>query len=223
MALKITFLGHAAFLLSDGEHAIAIDPFLSGSPVAAAKPDEIEVDYVALTHGHPDHFGDTIDILKKNDAVFIGAFEIANYVGEHGVEKVEPGNPGGTISTSFGSVSFTHAFHSSSYDGRYMGMPCGLIVEMGGKRFYHLGDTGLFSDLKLYGELYRPDVAAIPIGDRFTMGPELGSKAAEMVGAPVAIPIHYKTMPALVQDASRFVPEGIEVKELDPGESITVE
>jgi L-ascorbate metabolism protein UlaG (beta-lactamase superfamily) len=160
MALKITFLGHAAFLLSDGEH---------------------------------------------------------------GIEKIEPGNPGGTISTSFGSVSFTHAFHSSSYEGRYMGMPCGLIVEMGGKRFYHLGDTGLFSDLKLYGELYRPDVAAIPIGDRFTMGPELGSKAAEMVGAPVVIPIHYKTMPALVQDASRFVPEGIEVRELDPGESLTVE
>ncbi|MFP4302265.1 MAG: metal-dependent hydrolase [Spirochaetaceae bacterium] len=223
MALKITFLGHSAFLLSDGKESMVIDPFLSGSPVAAAKPDEIKVEYVALTHGHADHFGDTIEILKQNDGTFIGAFEIANYVGEQGIEKIEPGNPGGTISTSFGSVTFTHAFHSSSYEGRYMGMPCGLIVEMGGKRFYHLGDTGLFGDLKLYGELYRPDVAAIPIGDRFTMGPELGSKAAEMVGAPVAIPIHYKTMPVLVQDASRFVPEGVAVKELEPGESITVE
>ncbi|MFW6250072.1 MAG: metal-dependent hydrolase [Alkalispirochaetaceae bacterium] len=223
MALKITFLGHSAFLLSDGKESMVIDPFLSGSPVAAAKPDEIKVEYVALTHGHADHFGDTIEILKQNDGTFIGAFEIANYVGEQGIEKIEPGNPGGTISTSFGSVTFTHAFHSSSYEGRYMGMPCGLIVEMGGKRFYHLGDTGLFGDLKLYGELYRPDVAAIPIGDRFTMGPELGSKAAEMVGAPLAIPIHYKTMPVLVQDASRFVPEGVAVKELEPGESITVE
>ncbi|MFW6337697.1 MAG: metal-dependent hydrolase [Alkalispirochaetaceae bacterium] len=223
MALKITFLGHSAFLLSDGKESMVIDPFLSGSPVAAAKPDEIKVEYVALTHGHADHFGDTIEILKHNDGTFIGAFEMANYVGEQGIEKVEPGNPGGTISTSFGSVTFTHAFHSSSYEGRYMGMPCGLIVEMGGKRFYHLGDTGLFGDLKLYGELYRPDVAAIPIGDRFTMGPELGSKAAEMVGAPLAIPIHYKTMPVLVQDASRFVPEGVAVKELEPGESITVE
>lgn len=223
MALKITFLGHAAFLLSDGEHSIAIDPFLSGNPVAAAKPDDIEVEYVALTHGHPDHFGDTLEILKKNDATLIAANEIALYVGEQGIEKIEPGNPGGTIATSFGSVSFTHAFHSSSYEGQYMGMPCGLVVDMGGKRFYHLGDTGIFSDLKLFGEIYRPDVAAVPIGDRFTMGPELASKAAEMVGAPVAIPVHYKTMPVLAQDASRFVPEGIEVKELDPGESITVE
>ncbi|MFW6215472.1 MAG: metal-dependent hydrolase [Alkalispirochaetaceae bacterium] len=222
MALKITFLGHSAFLLSDGKTAIAIDPFLSGNPVAVTKPEEIEVEYVALTHGHADHFGDTLEILKRNDATFIGTFEIANYLGAQGIEKLEPGNHGGKIETTFGSVSFTHALHSSSYEGAYMGMPCGLVVEMGGKRFYHLGDTGLFSDLKLYGEIYRPDVAAVPIGDRFTMGGELGARAAEFVGAPVAIPIHYKTFPPLAQDASRFKPEGVEVRELAPGESIIV-
>lgn len=219
MALEITFLGHAGFLLSDGQRTVAVDPFLTGNPVAKHQAEQIRCDAVALTHGHGDHFGDTIEIAKRNNATVYGAFEIAEYCSAQGVERCEPGNPGGKIETDFGWVAFTQAFHSSSYEGRYMGMPCGLVIHLGGVTFYHLGDTGLFSDLKLIGELYRPDVAAVPVGDRFTMGPELGAKAAEWVGAKAAIPIHYGTWPLLTSDIGAFRPEGVEVKALEPGES----
>ena len=148
----------------------------------------------------------------------IGAFEIANFMGEQGVKETIGGNPGGTVPLAFGSVSFTQAFHSSSYEGRYMGMPCGLVVEMGGVTLYHAGDTGLFSDMKLIGEVYDPDVVALPIGDLFTMGPALASRAAEWIGAETAIPIHYKTFPPLAQSAAGFEPQGVTVKEMEPGE-----
>lgn len=219
MALRITFLGHAGFLLEDGGHAVAIDPFLTGNELARHRPSEIKCDYLALTHGHPDHFGDTLEIVKSNDATVIAAFEICNYLGEHGIAKVEPGNPGGTIQTDFGWVAFTHAFHSSSYEGRYMGMPCGLVFRMGGVTFYHCGDTGLFGDMRLLGELYRPDIAAIPVGDRFTMDAQLATKAAEFIQPQIAIPIHYKTFDLLAQEISGFEPSGVQVKELQPGES----
>ena len=222
MALSITFLGHAGFILDDGNDRIAIDPFLTGNPVATMEPSDVRVRYIALTHGHADHIGDTVSIARNNDATVISAFEIANYVADQGVAKTEGGNPGGTIRFPFGSVSFTHAFHSSSYQGRYMGMPCGLVVEIGGTVFYHAGDTGLFSDMRLIGEIYKPQIAALPIGDRFTMGPELASRAAEMVGARYAIPIHYKTFPPLVQSADAFRPDGVTVRELAPGETWSV-
>jgi L-ascorbate metabolism protein UlaG (beta-lactamase superfamily) len=222
MALSITFLGHAGFLFDDGTKKLAVDPFLTENPIAVHSADDIEADYIALTHGHFDHISDTPTIAKRTGATVIGSFEIANYLGEQGIEQVEPGNPGGTIRTDFGSVTFTQAFHSSSFEGRYLGMPCGLVISMGGVTFYHAGDTGLFSDMKLIGEIYKPDVAAIPIGDRFTMDAALGSRAAEMVGAKHAIPIHYKTFPLLAQDASGFEPRGVVVKELEPGETWTV-
>jgi L-ascorbate metabolism protein UlaG (beta-lactamase superfamily) len=219
MSLSITFLGQSAFVLDDGQSPVVIDPFLTGNQIAQHTPDDIRCDYVALTHGHADHFGDTLDIAKKNDATVIGSFEICNYCNENGIEKVEPGNTGGRIQTSFGSVSFVQAFHSSSYQGQYMGMPLGLVFEMGGVTFYHCGDTGLFSDMKLIGEIYQPDIAAIPVGDRFTMDAKLGAKAAEFIGAKVAIPIHYKTFGLLAQTIEGFEPGGVEVKELAPGET----
>lgn len=219
MSVRITFLGQSGFLLSDGTETLCIDPFLTGNDLATHTPEDIDCSYVAITHGHADHVGDTEPILTRTGATLISSFEICNYFGGKGFEKIEPGNPGGTIKTSFGSVTFTHAFHSSSYDGQYMGMPMGLIVKIGGVTFHHLGDTGLFSDLKMYGEIYRPDVVAVPIGDRFTMDAALGSTAAEWTGAKVAIPMHYKTFGLLAQSAEGFEPKGVEVKELDPGES----
>jgi len=221
MSLEITFLGHAGFLLRADDHAIAIDPFLTGNGLAKHTPDQIKCQYLALTHGHQDHVGDSLQIIKDNDATLIAAFEICGYFGEQGIEKAEPGNPGGKINTDFGWVAFTHAFHSSSYEGRYMGMPCGLVIHIGGVTFYHCGDTGLFSDMKLIGDIYKPDVVAVPVGDRFTMGPELGAKAAEMIGAKVAIPIHYATFGLLTDDISAFTPGGVDVKALQPGETYT--
>jgi L-ascorbate metabolism protein UlaG (beta-lactamase superfamily) len=219
MSLQITFLGHSGFLLDDGTYRVAVDPFLTGNPVAPFGADEVVCTHVALTHGHSDHLGDTLTIARANDATVVGAFEIAAWAGENGVARTEPGNPGGRIDFPFGWIAFTQAFHSSSYEGRYMGMPCGLVISMGGQVFYHAGDTGLFSDMKLIGELYRPTVVALPIGDRFTMGPQLASRAAELIGAPVAIPIHFRTFPPLVQSAADFRPAGVDVHEMEPGET----
>ncbi len=220
MAINMTFLGHAGFLLDDGNHVVAIDPFLTGNPVANHKPDDIRCQHIVLTHGHSDHIGDTVAIAKSNDATVYAAFEIANYLAGQGVKKVEPANPGGRVNADFGWVAFTPAFHSSSFEGQYMGMPCGVVVNLGGVTVYHCGDTALFSDMKLIGEIYKPDIACIPIGDRFTMGPELGARAAEFIKPKVAIPIHYGTFPGmLVPDASGFTPSGVEVKILEPGES----
>jgi L-ascorbate metabolism protein UlaG (beta-lactamase superfamily) len=219
MGITLTFLGHAGFLIGDGTHTVAVDPFLTGNPVATAKPADITCGSIVLTHGHGDHFGDTIDIAKANGATVYGAFEIAEYVGEQGI-AAEPANPGGKVDGPFGWVAFTQAFHSSSYQGRYMGMPCGAVVQMGGVTVYHLGDTGLFGDMALIGEIYRPDIALVPCGDRFTMGPELATRAAEMIKPKVAVPMHYGTFPLLLPDASGFTPKGIEVKALGPGESL---
>jgi L-ascorbate metabolism protein UlaG (beta-lactamase superfamily) len=218
MSITVTFLGHAGFVLDDGAHAVAIDPFLTGNPVATASAEEIRCQAIVLTHGHADHLGDTVAIAKANNATVYAAFEIAEFLGEQGC-NTEPGNPGGKISGDFGWVAFTPAFHSSSYEGRYMGMPCGVVVNLGGVTVYHCGDTGLFGDMKLIGEIYRPDIAMIPIGDRFTMGPELAAKAAEWIKPKVAVPIHYKTWPLLVSDASGFTPQGMEIKVMEPGES----
>jgi len=217
MPVTLTFLGHAGFVLEDGEHSVAIDPFLTGNPVATLKPEEIHCQSIVLTHGHADHLGDTVAIAKANGATVYAAFEIAEFLGEQGC-NTEPGNFGGKISGDFGWVAFTQAFHSSSYEGRYMGMPCGVVVRLGGKTVYHCGDTGLFSDMKLIGEIYQPDIALIPIGDRFTMGPELATRAAEWIDPKVAVPIHYKTWPLLVPDATGFTPAGIEVRVMEPGE-----
>lgn len=220
MPVTITFLGHSGFLISNGEQTVAMDPFLSGNPAARQKADDIQCTHIALSHGHADHFGDTIAIAKKNDATVYAAYEICDYCGTQGVEKCEPGNPGGKIRTDFGFIAFTQAFHSSSYEGQYMGMPCGVVVNMDGKTIYHCGDTALFGDMALIGEIYRPDVACIPVGDRFTMGPELGKRAAELIKPKVAIPIHYATWPLLTSDLSAFTPAGVEVRALKPGESM---
>ncbi len=221
MSLSITFLGHSGFILEGGGHAVVIDPFLTGNPVAVAKPGDVRAGHIVLTHGHEDHFGDTEAIAKANRATVYATYELTSYLGERGVpaDRLQPANTGGRIETDFGFVAFTPAFHSSSYQGRYMGMPCGVVIRIGGVTLYHCGDTALFGDMKLIGEIYKPDIACIPVGDRFTMGPELGARAAELIRPKVAIPIHYKTFPMLAQDISAFRPAGVEVKILAPGDT----
>lgn len=219
MSLQIEFLGHAGFLLTGSEGCVAIDPFLEGNPVATRKRADIKCNSIALTHGHADHMGDAMALAKANGATVIAAWEICEYLASEGV-ATDPGNPGGKITTPFGWVAFTQAFHSSSFQGRYMGQPCGLVVHFKAENFtfHHLGDTALFSDLKLIGSLYNPDVSAIPVGDRFTMGPEQGKMAAEMIRPKIAIPIHWGTFPVLAQDVSGFKPQGVEVKVMKPGD-----
>ena len=223
MSLKITFLGHSGFLFSDGSHTLAVDPFLTGNPVAKHAPSDIACQTIALSHGHQDHVGDSLEIAKSNNADIIGAFEICNYFTEQGHENVNPGNPGGQIATDFGWVALTQALHSSSLDGQYMGLPCGLVIHMGGKTVYHMGDTTVFGDMKLLGEIYSPDLTCVPIGDRFTMGPALATRAAELVGAPKAIPIHYDTWPLIEQDPADFGPSGVEVVVMEPGGELTLD
>jgi len=220
MPLDITFLGHSGFVFNDGTHSVVVDPFLTGNPLAQHTPDQVEADYIALTHGHGDHLGDTVPIAQRTGATVVANFEICEYLGEQGLSALEPGNPGGRIHTDFGYIAFTPAIHSSSFEGRYLGVACGLVLnfEKIGIKVYHAGDTALFSDMQLIGEIVQPDIAMIPVGDRFTMSPGLGKIAAEMVMPKVAIPVHYATFPLLTDDISEFTPEGMEVKALQPGE-----
>ncbi len=223
MGIEITFLGHSGVLIQAGAHTLAIDPFLTGNPAARHTPKDIKCTHIALTHGHADHLGDTVEIARANGATVIAAFELSSYLESQGVGKLEPGNPGGRIATDFGWVAFTQAFHSSSYEGVYMGQPCGVVANIGGVTLHHLGDTALFSDLKLIGELYKPTVSFIPVGDRFTMGPEHGARAAEMIKPKFAVPVHYGTWPLLAQDISAFAPAGVKVRKMTAGETWSIE
>jgi L-ascorbate metabolism protein UlaG (beta-lactamase superfamily) len=219
MAIDITFLGHSGFIIASGEHAVVIDPFLTGNDLAKHEPGDVKCTYIALSHGHSDHLGDTVTIARANNATVCSTFEICNYIGGKGIRHIEPANTGGRVATPFGFIAFTPAFHSSSYNGTYMGQPMGVVVRMGDFTFYHAGDTAIFSDMKLIGQLYKPDVAAVPVGDRFTMGPEHATLAAEWIGAKVAIPMHYATFGLLLPDAAGFKPKGVEVQTMAPGDT----
>jgi L-ascorbate metabolism protein UlaG (beta-lactamase superfamily) len=226
--LEIRFHGHSTVQLTSKEHSIIIDPFISGNPQAATKPADIQVQYILLTHGHQDHILDAVDLAKQNDATIVATHELATYLGWQGAKTIGM-NLGGSISLPFGKVKMTQAFHSSGVildDQKqivYMGMPAGLIIEMGGKTVYHAGDTGLFTDMKLLGERHDIDLAFLPIGDHFTMGPDDAVIAAEWVGAKAVVPIHYNTFPPIQQDAEAFVAKlaekNISGKALKPGET----
>ncbi len=222
MPLEITFLGHSAFLLKADNHAVLIDPFLTGNPVAKHKPEDIECDAIVLTHGHADHIGDTLSIAKRTGATIYAAFEICEFFSAKGCQYLEPMNPGGKVAAPFGFIALTQAFHSSSYEGQYMGQPCGAIINIAGTTIYHMGDTALFSDIKLIAEIYKPTVAMIPVGDRFTMGPEQGATAAEWINPKLAIPMHFATFPLLTSDLSAFTPTGVEVRTMQPADSFTI-
>jgi L-ascorbate metabolism protein UlaG (beta-lactamase superfamily) len=202
---KLTFLGHSAFLLEADGNSVLIDPFLTSNPKAARSADEVEANTILLTHAHGDHVGDTVAIAKRTGAKVIAINELANWLGTQGVEHVENPNHGGTVSFAGGTVKLTPAWHSSSYGDQWRapGVPAGLVVHFGGQTIYFAGDTCLFSDMQLIGE-EGLDVAVLPIGDYFTMGPADACRAVRFLRPRLVIPCHYNTFPPIEQDAAIF-------------------
>lgn len=202
---KATFLGHSAFYLEGKKGRIIIDPFISGNPTAKVKPQDIKVDFVLLSHGHGDHIGDALEIAKANRATIVAPFELANYCANKRA-SVHAMHIGGAHQFPFGRVKLTIAHHGSAApDGTYVGNPCGFLVTMDGKTLYHTGDTGLFYDMKLIGELNTIDLALLPIGDNFTMGIDDAAKAVEFLKPKMAIPMHYRTFEVINVDPDEFV------------------
>jgi L-ascorbate metabolism protein UlaG (beta-lactamase superfamily) len=212
-AMKLTWYGHAAFRVEAGGATILIDPFLAGNPSWGKGwegPAE-GVTHVLLTHGHNDHFGNAIDILKATGAMLVANAEISDYVAGKGIEKVNPGNHGGTVDCGGFTTTFVNAVHSSALtlgDGAnvYLGNPLGLVLHFGdGQSLYHMGDTDIFSDMALINELHQPAVGIVPIGDRFTMGGAVAALACRrFFNFKTAIPCHYATFGALDQTADKF-------------------
>jgi L-ascorbate metabolism protein UlaG (beta-lactamase superfamily) len=221
---KLTYLGHSAFLLEGSGGQVVIDPFLTGNPLAAAGPDEISVDHVLLSHGHGDHIGDGVAIAKANDATIVAPAELAAYCQAQGA-KIHAMHIGGAHEFPFGRVKLTIAHHGSAApDGTYTGNPCGFLVSMDDTTLYHPGDTGLFYDMKLIGEMNSIDVAVLPIGDNYTMGIEDAVKATEFLAPKIVIPMHYKTFDVIDVDPQLFVDQvsakGFDSRVLAFGESM---
>jgi len=195
--MRINFLGHSGFIV-ESEIVVVIDPFLTGNPKAGIPADGIEkADIVLVTHSHPDHLGDAVAIAKRTRASFVSIHELT-MTGELDNEG-QGMNFGGTIDVRGVPITMVKAEHSTD-----IGDACGFVWKQGGKTLYHMGDTSLFSDIRLIGEIYRPDIVFVPIGDRYTMGPEQAAVATEWVGAKTIIPMHYGTFPFLVQSADSF-------------------
>jgi L-ascorbate metabolism protein UlaG (beta-lactamase superfamily) len=228
--MKLTYLSHSCFLLETATHRLIIDPFLTGNPLAQTKPAEVECDYILVSHGHEDHLGDAVEISKRTGATIVANFEVAMTCAARGAKNIHPMNPGGGWDFPFGRVKLTVAHHSSSNqtpDGfLYLGNPCGLLVIADGKTVYHAGDTALFGDMKLIGELNSIDVAMLPIGDNFTMGPGDAALAAKFLQAGLSIPMHYNTFDLIKVDPNEFVKKveanGQRAKVMGIGESVEV-
>ncbi len=225
--LKLRYLSHSAVILDDGSNQVIIDPFITGNPTCTIKWQDVEAKFIVLTHAHGDHFGDTLQIAEKNNALVIAVNELANYVSRNGA-KAHNMHIGGSFNFPFGKVKFTVAHHGSSNDeNEYMGEPAGVIITIGGKKIYHSGDTGLFMDMKLIGESEDIDVFLVPIGDNFTMGIDDAVKAAEFVNPKLVIPIHYNTFPVIKANPDEFaekaIAKGLNAKVMEYGETIELQ
>jgi L-ascorbate metabolism protein UlaG (beta-lactamase superfamily) len=226
MAGTLTWLGHAAFRVdSPGGKRIYVDPFLNGNPKCPENEQEPErVDMIAVTHGHGDHVGDTIELAKKHSCPVVAQVELSDWLSNQGVADPRDPNKGGTEEVDGIKFTLVNAFHSSSSsDGSYTGEPCGIVVRLEeGTTVYFAGDTCVFGDMQLIGRIYSPDVAVLPIGDHYTMGPKEAAVALELLGTKRCVPCHYGTFPVLVgtpQELKRLAPD-VDVAQIEPGDSI---
>lgn len=225
--MDIRFLGHACFELTEGATRVLVDPFLTGNPKAAAQASEVDPTHILLTHGHADHWGDIADIAKRTNALCVAVPELGNELQDAGVENVADPNIGGTVEFDGGWVRLTPAWHTSTTPGGTVNTPVGLVIDLGGTTVYHLGDTGLFSDLALPGKRDDLDVALMPIGGHYTMDRHDGVTAAGLVGAKTVIPCHYDTFPPIETDVQAFKADvesrtSSQVVVLNPGDTHTV-
>lgn len=222
----LTYHGHSAFsLVCDDGTRLVFDPFFANNPACPHDGSEVEADYILLTHGHGDHVSDTIPLAKRTGAVVIAAYELATFLATQGLEVSDQGIGGG-VHYPFGYVKMTPALHGAKVElpgaEAYATVPAGILVSLSsGLRFHHAGDTALIADMQLLrGQV---DVAALPIGDRYTMGPTDAARAVELIQPRVAIPCHYNTFPPIAQDPQDFVDavgDRAEVKVMAPGSSI---
>jgi L-ascorbate metabolism protein UlaG (beta-lactamase superfamily) len=237
--MEINYIGHSTVELVDGEVRVMIDPFLApNNPAAKVTAEEVNPTHVFMTHAHMDHYADAVAVGKRTGASFVAITELANVLGEQGIEDAVDANVGGIVTYDWGWVKLVQSFHTSTVpgstdrpysptSGTVIGAACGVVVNIAGKTLYHLGDTALFSDLKLITERTPADVAFIPIGGHYTMHREDAVVAAEFVGAEIVIPVHYNTFPPIETDAEAFKADvekqtKSKVAVLAPGESLEV-
>lgn len=223
MKTMLTYYGHATFMLTHGDVSMVFDPFFTGNTWNKAKPEDITCQYIFVSHGHGDHYGDAEEIGKANDALLISTAEIANKAAEAGL-RTHAMHLGGKYDFEFGSVRIVPAFHGAGIPG---GHACGCIVDFYATTLYFAGDTALFGDMKLLNRFGDIDYALLPIGDNFTMGVEDALLAASYIKARITIPIHYKTWPVIDKEPATYVAL-LEAKYkqaglvVDPGSTITL-